>query len=191
MKKLMIAAAVAVLGIAANAAVYSWGCTEPEAQGPDGELLETGTAFLFLGTIGQTLNADGITYTLDFSAADYITSVTKMDDNGAWGQTGFDATRTSAKIENTEGDAFSILLIDNTNFDKDTINKYEGNYALFTGESYEGSDTATGTKYAGLFYEEDVVYQSNWNVASAVPEPTSGLLLLLGVAGLALRRRRA
>ena len=29
------------------------------------------------------------------------------------------------------------------------------------------------------------------NMATAVPEPTSGLLLLLGVAGLALRRRRA
>ena len=33
----------------------------------------------------------------------------------------------------------------------------------------------------------------NWQVAasSPVPEPTSGLLMLLGVAGLALRRRRA
>lgn len=31
---------------------------------------------------------------------------------------------------------------------------------------------------------------SNWS-GSAVPEPTSGLLMLLGMAGLALRRRRA
>ena len=33
---------------------------------------------------------------------------------------------------------------------------------------------------------------ANWNaVAAAVSEPASGLLLLLGMAGLAIRRRRA
>ena len=32
---------------------------------------------------------------------------------------------------------------------------------------------------------------SNWVGTSPVPEPTSGLLMLLGMAGLALRRRRA
>ena len=32
----------------------------------------------------------------------------------------------------------------------------------------------------------------SWTItSSSVPEPTSGLLLLLGVAGLALRRKRA
>ena len=30
-----------------------------------------------------------------------------------------------------------------------------------------------------------------WVASSSVPEPTSGLLLLLGVAGLALRRKQA
>lgn len=33
-------------------------------------------------------------------------------------------------------------------------------------------------------------YWSGWQAAAAVPEPTSGLLMLLGVAGLALRRKR-
>ena len=42
----------------------------------------------------------------------------------------------------------------------------------------------TGTTAANKFLN------SSWTATAAVPEPTSGLLMLLGMAGLALRRRR-
>ena len=38
---------------------------------------------------------------------------------------------------------------------------------------------------------KDGYTQAGWYQTAAVPEPTSGLLLLLGVAGLALKRKRA
>ena len=46
-----------------------------------------------------------------------------------------------------------------------------------------GNMSGTGTTNAFL--------NSSWTATAAVPEPTSGMLILLGMAGLALRRRRA
>ena len=64
---------------------------------------------------------------------------------------------------------------------------YMGNVATYTLTSdlnYSMSDLST--KIGGL----STGAATAWSTA-AVPEPTSGLLMLLGMAGLALRRRRA
>ena len=53
------------------------------------------------------------------------------------------------------------------------------------------STGAEGQPAALKFTGEDSWDPSLWTKVENVPEPTSGLLLLLGVAGLALRRRRA
>ena len=62
--------------------------------------------------------------------------------------------------------------------------------AKLTSET-KGPVTALGTGSAAIGFGNQATYTGNKDNWSAVPEPTSGLLLLLGVAGLALKRRRA
>ena len=51
--------------------------------------------------------------------------------------------------------------------------------------------TSTLTSTSKLRTEATTFEGSKWYAVGSVPEPTSGLLLLLGVAGLALKRKRA
>lgn len=55
-----------------------------------------------------------------------------------------------------------------------------------SGYAYEGAESASGT----YLTTADTLLAGTSGTFGAVPEPTSGLLLLLGGAGLALRRKR-
>jgi len=62
----------------------------------------------------------------------------------------------------------------------------------FTSEIKSGLATATQTTTITFGNMASATQNpANWKGSSPVPEPTSGLLLLLGVAGLALKRKRA
>ena len=52
------------------------------------------------------------------------------------------------------------------------------------------ADTATPANVT-FASKNEMATASNWKTFSDVPEPTSALLILLGVAGLALKRKRA
>ena len=186
MKKLMIIAAVALSATFANAAVYTWGFGSGLDSNSEGGYLETGTAMLFLGTVGETLNADG-TYTLDFSKATFVASAGQDATYWTFGQTTFNSSNKSDLISDNTSQAYTLILFEQSGV-VDYAN-YEGTYFAETGDSVLTQDKDTSINYAN-FVTGTAVGASDWQTAS-VPEPTSGILLLLGMAGLALRRKQA
>ena len=161
MKKLIVLAAVIVAGIAANAASFKW--TGANIYGSDTTTKYTGDISIYAYLSTKTV-ADAVEVT-SFS----ITS-------GALNKT-FDWTSA------TVGETYNFFMVF-----EDGGKKFDSSVSdpavIKSGVAYDSqtatvlfSNMATSTQNA-----------SNW---AAAPEPTSGLLMLLGMAGLALKRKRA
>ena len=188
MKKLMIAFATVAMACAANAAsTMLWGGAAYSGD------RDTDAAWFTGGQAYLVLLADSTTYTtmddllaagtiVDSVGVDYGAIGTKQIDNSdsIFGASG---TKYLAILATTEGTGLggepAAYGIPTT-----------GLYGIYQGEmeytSGAGGNFAIPSSYNDGYGAIDVS-----NPVAAVPEPTSGLLLLLGVAGLALRRRRA
>ncbi len=192
MRKLMMFASFVLAACALNAAQYVWGFGAGDYESADGSrdgtlgVYADGKAFLYLGTVTASATA------FDFSAATYVDSATFDSTLFTYGNEMAESPSESALVTSTAaGQAFSLILVEG---DVASLAGYSGNYVLYTGSSTQGVvPGATPTYYAEFQQNDSPIAASDWATMSggAVPEPTSGLLMLLGIAGLALRRRRA
>ena len=89
----------------------------------------------------------------------------------------------TASIESISKDSASVYFVIVSGDDAKTYNY--ANYDV-KGSVYSGTDASPGT-----FTIEASDLSSSGSFAGSIPEPTSGLLMLVGLAGLALRRKRA
>ena len=186
MKKLMVAALAVAFAAVAQAATINWGSAFATADG------------------GDTLSA-GSQAVLIYSATAFTGAATTIDSFAVGGV---------ADNGGTVVDAYSLNAddLDMWSFDKSynvAAANANGYYAILmtdggdpTKASYydlgqvSGVDEKSGIQWIGVnagWGDEmgDWATMGGFNVAVNVPEPTSGLLLLIGMAGLALRRRRA
>ena len=195
MKKLLIIASVMAAACSLQAASYIWGFSNGETRAPDGAYFGEGnyadaSAFLYLGT------ASVVGGELDISDVKLVTSVGAMNPapDYNWGYFGSDAMPSSTSVTadpTAGGQAYTLILVA-----QDSLS------ALNDGDVYDmivvnGTSSITAipgagdTTYYADFVNGATYAAGDWKSTKVVPEPTSGLLMLLGMAGLALRRRRA
>ena len=185
MKKLMIVAAAALCAAYANAASFTWKCTANMTDDTGATLTSmspAGTlALVYLGNDSANV---------DWTAAKVVDTFTPT----------FSSSMGNSVAKGSK--LFSFDMADYGNGDIFGVVFKDGSDKLFYLQQGGANYTPTYT-ISGL--ADDTSTLTDFNFASssffgstapsaavaAVPEPTSAMLLLLGMAGLALRRKRA
>ncbi len=175
MKKIIIGVCAVMLGIAAQAATVNWSANAIQSS-PDNAVAA--------GWLVQIYSSD-VVYSYD--AANAGTIATWASGSTVAAGTTFRASGSSSQDNGTTTAYYAVI------YDAATVAGAKNyivsdNVSITTATSGASVNLAfgamSGTTAANKFLN------SSWQ-AVAVPEPTSGLLMLVGLAGLALRRRRA
>lgn len=166
MKKVMILVAAIAMTVVSQAATFKW--TGANIYDHTGTAKYTGTAAIYAYLTTETV-ADAVKV-IDVG----ITAGTIKDGS----TTGYTYDWTGAVV----GSNYNFYMVIE-----------DGDYMFDSSSSVVKSGLAQATSTTTIGFANMATAtqnSSNW-VSSAVPEPTSSLLMLLGIAGLALRRRRA
>ena len=180
MKKLMIMLAAVAMAVGVQAASVNWSSTA--MYDTDGaKIKDAATVYVYLM---DKATYDGLsdiwgTYGADVQAGG--TSASASQKTGKYTHKAAVVTPKDTAVANTTYYA-AIIATYGTG---DDMKYYVEKASVTTGDDGNGSFTTFG---AGKI---DTAASAATGWTAAVPEPTSGLLMLVGLAGLALRRRRA
>ena len=189
MKKLIVAAALVCTAVVAQAATFRWS-TGAQAYGPAVANLTVPGVYAPGTANADRMKAEGTSQGITWTYTMILTATVGTDVTVSDAIVGNVTTYSSNKIsENISSDFFTLPT-------DDSVKNYAWDIVI-TGTKTVGSDVYTITS-DHIIGNADYTKLSNLEIATAVPgqwtvtpEPTSGLLLLLGAAGLALKRKRA
>ena len=200
MKKLIMAAGVAICAASLQAATYnwSWDVSTPATAAYDSssDVVGNTTAYLFFDYASSSAANSGKTALIEALFAG--TDISGFKDSASLGADGISSSRgiTATADSAPKYYGFVALLAEDS----------DGGKWVYVSANKNGTGLATGATALSFAANNTSVYAmdgdalnsntsgTGWHQyapANDVPEPTSGLLMLLGVAGLALRRRRA
>ena len=191
MKKLMMVVAAFALAASAQAATYNWKWTstlkDPTSTAYSGTVYVFNAQDYSQQTILTAFLANPKSYALSGAIDSYATS------NGKGPSVPPDIPEANIGTLRGTGDDKYVDY-----FYAATFTSGDDSYILLT-DTYTvnvqaSQETTLSTSLSGSTSVMDVSTIQDgkvWYGAEAIPEPTTGLLVLLGVAGLALRRRRA